>query len=791
MAPPDRVTWILGVGVFLGGAPALAHVPHDTARALAAPADLDPSVPWLLLLDPQEADLLLRSDDAGASWRMIGGAPLVDDLVGAAAVGGQSVFLGADAVWSTDDGGESWASEDLPADVSLVRSMEGGYRLAGRGGVWEGAPGAWTRVLDEAVGALGPGPSALGLDGSVWTAEAGAWASVAGPVEQPLSVAAADGALWVGDADGMVWRRESDTWTACGELGARDWAQVTLLEWDGARLLASTAGHGPYLSDDRCETWTDRATGEDPDFDADGGATGISDSWVFLQANGDQWVFGGWSGISATADAGATWTQPPLIPVDYTRGLWASSGSDRIWVGPYAAGPGWTDDGGARFVAPSLGLVNGNVQAVLQHPAGVAADTVYALVNHRPYVSTDQGSSWTLLHPDAPQIQSLTAWEDPGHVWLLAEREGTGVVWQTLDGGASWATLDALGTPASGGAPAYAVGLADGTRCLVHHGPVGVACTADGMSAATEFLVGTGVFVAPPVVWPYAAPDRLVLGTEAGVHVVDEQGEISTSEALGGDSCVRLLVTDDDTLFCASRTGGLWRSEDGGSSWTDTAVTFPAWVHVMESRPHFAARGELLVGTHDGCFVVHDAGGERPWSERWAPWQRIDDVSSLLTWTGETTTLEDVEAGFGQVSVLSAHAAAQGWLRGTEIAVYGGLSDGGTATLWVDGVEGPSFVDGAVPTASVEGLDDGWHDVRVVAGAAGGAWLDALEARGDGAVLDLETPDTGLDTDADTDAADSSAEGRPPVSQGCGCGRGGAALVVLPLLVTRRRRSRG
>lgn len=76
-----------------------------------------------------------------------------------------------------------------------------------------------------------------------------------------------------------------------------------------------------------------------------------------------------------------------------------------------------------------------------------------------------------------------------------------------------------------------------------------------------------------------------------------------------------VIVTSIDTGFPAASAGGVWRSTDGGASWARAAV--PAGVSGRYSAYEISAApdtGALYVGTDLGCFVSTDGGAS--WSYR-------------------------------------------------------------------------------------------------------------------------------------------------------------------------------
>ncbi|MCB9898316.1 MAG: hypothetical protein H6825_09965 [Planctomycetes bacterium] len=89
----------------------------------------------------------------------------------------------------------------------------------------------------------------------------------------------------------------------------------------------------------------------------------------------------------------------------------------------------------------------------------------------------------------------------------------------------------------------------------------------------------------------------------------------------------------DRTAFAAAVGSGVWRTTDGGTTWTHTSAGLgDVVVHDLAVSPDFPTSGRLLAATDDGCFLSTDRG------EHWA---RSDDglaesVLIQITFAGPT-----------------------------------------------------------------------------------------------------------------------------------------------------------
>ena len=764
---------------------AYAHVPHDTVRAFGATPG-----PWWLLADPSSTRLLLRSDDRGATYTMVGGEPIADLPNQLTTLDdGTVVLLGEQAYWWSADEGNTWSHADRPVGATL---LTGGPTvvLAGPGGLWEGAPGALVASLsDLAISVLGRERVAVTSGGDVQIDVGGGWTHLEGPGVADASAVTTDGTVvYVGTHTGAVWRYTTGTWSPCAALPAYDgtetsYPDIVNLTMDGATVLAATGWRAPFVSGDGCATWIDRHTTREVSYDTSGGAEGPDSAWPFLAVVDGRWVLGGWQGYWWSDDQGLTWADTPMIPPDYTRGLAFTSdftATPRIFIGTYGAGPAFTDDGGASFSAPAHGVRDPNVQRLETAGVGDDPNLVYGIIGHDGYSSRDGGESWTPFSFATESVNDITTFRNSGEIWAFAKGDPQ-LVMASVDAGGTWTPLTslqtALGASLAGSAAGFLLANGRGARCVTTREPSGMVCAMeneDGTSGEAWHsapLPEGGDRNSAPLGWPPGAATRVLWSEDDGIHLSDDLlgtavlagGATATVHSVyptGDDGPISFVGASEGTLFLATEAGALWRSSDGGETWEDLAIRFPAWVHVMAARPDFATHPDLLVGTHDGLFLVADATGATPTLARWAYYQRIDDESDYFECAECPARRDDPTAGMDTVRPVPANVTATARLRGTEIRVLGRLADGGAAELWVDG----AWVSDLSParegvTGGVTGLTDGWHDVEIRGLAGQGVYVDALEAYGPGARLDVPEADEPPPQDS----------GRAKDPGGCGC----------------------
>lgn len=716
---------------------AAAHVPHDTV----AMAEAGPEA-WWLVADPLGVHLLARSTDRGRSWEMVGGEAMAEDPVDLAVLAdGSLVLLSGTRLWLSPDGA-SWSTQPLPGEVSFAAGGED-LLLAGPGGVWRGPPTALVQELEAEVELLGPGAvlagAALHLDDGAWTAI---------PAPAGTSAVAFDGTTaWAGTTAGELWRWDG-AWLPCGALPELDHGEIRNLAFDGGRLLLATALRAPFVSEDACASWTDRSTGADVEYDVSGGASGPGEAFPVLFAADGTWLAAGWAGVRVSEDAGGSWTHGALVPVDYTRGV--DFADTRLWLGGYGAGPTWTDDGGESFEAAGHGLGHPNVQAVQQAGAGAH---VYALVNYQPFLSVDGGDRWRGL---PVPLDSLSFFAPVGlRTWAFGSLDGARSAWASADGGASWEPLSALDEALAGGNPSETRRLGDFV-CLTGDADGRLLCTADEGESWVTSSSGVEGPSSAVVGWPPRAPERLLWADPGGVHHVGAPGETPVSQQPTGEDPPELLADGDDgTLWLITHSGAIWRSDDGGDHWSELGLRLPVPADRARVRPW---GGELVIGTHDGLFVV--VGEEL---SRFARWQILSVRAGHLEAEGCPDPVADDEAVMDLVLPVGEGCVLRSWVRGTKLGIWGRAA-GGSAELAVDGVAVASLGAGAGILAELE-LADGWHELQL-SGVGAGIELERIEAWGPATVLSPLAE---------------------PEPEDCGCDQGSAAGLLL-LAGCRRRR---
>jgi photosystem II stability/assembly factor-like uncharacterized protein len=449
--------------------------------------------------------------------------------------------------------------------------------------------------------------------------------------------------------------------------------------------------------------------------------------------NPDRWFFTDFYAIYRTTDAGKHWALS-CDGVDATV-LWCLTQDPRdagvTHLGMADNGFFISEDGGARFLRPNTGNTNAHCISVSRSQPTRLYATGSGLKGKlawgkacQVYVSIDRGQTWTAspmlgLPPMAERV-ACTILADPREPYTayLGLSGGTardsGGVWRTVDGGRSWKWMGAglpeknwfFRTNVWNAGRELAVGP-DGR--LVAFGSAGVfrfSATEEKWLRAAKLPGGSpNEVVADP-----HHPGRFYLAAEGsggGIFRSDDGGA-TWSSVLKGDS--RHVAVDEAKAerLAAGLADGVVLSTDGGRTWTEADRRLPFRFH-----PLVAFAGErLLAGTvGNGCFwmPLSEAGARdvkaapvpramqtapsiaADWLEGWKSppgvrWHREGPTTLVAESTGGRT-----ESTITKMVAIPPDAAEQSLVVGGRIKTSGDL-DTATLSIYCDGTwEG--FVD--------------------------------------------------------------------------------------------------
>jgi photosystem II stability/assembly factor-like uncharacterized protein len=263
-----------------------------------------------------------------------------------------------------------------------------------------------------------------------------------------------------------------------------------------------------------------------------------------------------------------------------------------------------------------------SIADVVVSPKFATDHTAYAISRTLLLRSTNGGSSWSKLSvgvdPKGPLVALGISAQDPDTVYT-AGYGGSGV-YRSGDGGSTWSNVS--GNVRNRSITTLAV--SPWTDALVFAtGPKGSPTWVTSTGGGTWRQIGrlqqtTAIAFADDV-------DGLVLtGDELGaVHMSKDRGATWSDLAFesGTGGAIRSIVvsprfSSDHTFFVATNSAGVYRTTDGGSSFTRVSdgLSDPKTISLAIS-PSFATDKTLWVSTYtDGAYVSSDRGDT--WSKR-------------------------------------------------------------------------------------------------------------------------------------------------------------------------------
>jgi uncharacterized protein (TIGR03437 family) len=312
--------------------------------------------------------------------------------------------------------------------------------------------------------------------------------------------------------------------------------------------------------------------------------------------------------VLATSDAGGHWTKL-VMPSGNPQAV-AVNSSHRLYVGTnnslYTSADGGqtlTAVPGAPWSVRRIYLPDDNT-VVLGTDQGI----------HR---TTDNGAHWSDL---SGGITSSITTGFSAHQFLFAATDTTNAPVFSFDGGATWADpfYQPGNTHAVGQTGVAVLNPADPTRCYAYT-QGGFYYSADRCLTFTLSSVLRGNVVPYPygqslIAVDPSTPSTVYVAARSDFYVSHDWGATFAPSGWGLTNPVAVAVSPagGNNLF-AGTTGGLYRSTDGGKSWSSVSLSgaggYPTTIAVDPANPAVVLVGQSVSwGNNGGVYVSHDSG---------------------------------------------------------------------------------------------------------------------------------------------------------------------------------------
>jgi len=515
--------------------------------------------------------------------------------------------IGFDGVYKSSNGGDSWTKMDLSnASVyALVIDPENSNTLyagtflgSGSGDVFKSTNSGQSWDSTE-------------LNNSIYT----------------LAIDP-DGKLYAGTYNSGVFKSEDggDSWVPKNTGLTED--DIIVLEIDplNSNILYAGGEDGLFKSDDGAETWNATA------FTYETSSLGIdqSNSSILYAGTTDD-------GVWKSEDSGDTWDSSGLSEHNNIYALAIKpSHPDTLFAGSLGKGIFRTGNSGDTWIAINTGLTNTVVRTLVIHPSN--SSTLYVGIDYGGvFKSTDSGSSWNPTGLTDTDIRALAI--DPSNPLTIYAGTYSGVL-KSVDSGEIWfqTSLKDILVPALAVDPygiIYAgtwgggvvkstntgktwneTGLSTGLMKTLVIDPLDrniiYAGATNGVYKSTNYgtdwpafntgLTNTNVhaLAIDPV-----NPSTIYAGTGNGVFK-SIGGGAWTASGLTSNIVPSLAIDPNNanTLYAGTETNGVFRSEDGGTTWSpfNSGLT-NLFVHVLAMDPNNPDM--LFAGTdYGGVFTM-------------------------------------------------------------------------------------------------------------------------------------------------------------------------------------------
>ncbi len=689
--------------------PADAHTPHDDIVDVEASPSYQSDHTLLAISDNRA----LRSTDGGVHW-----TESIRGLTGKTLAGfafaptePRIVYLATrdGGVYKSVDGGQSWSLTNSPramasvtavavspasADVAVAALTYGGVAQTRDGGLTWTIDPQYVRLYamtfvpshhNRLVGADAKGGMLVSDDAGATFAPARTDSN--GDVATALTVANATTVVAGTQAGNTLLSSDGgSSWSRAGTIAAGDRIESVLASPNFARdhtLWASAWHSGAHLSTDGGRTWKPEALGSTTDSQADEIHSPQFRTLAFA-VDGDQrrLYLGGYDGLFVWDDGAQRWSEIQT-QAEYVTGLAVSPNyahDGTVVVNTYVKGVFVSRDHGATFAPSDQGLGyhtgEGNkllplrrMHNVVFSPAYASDHTIFTAVWDHFVKSTDGGATWkevlVATVPPADALRQFVIAVSPDYA-----RDGTiylgtrqGIVYRSTRRGdaGTWSTIARLGGRVRSivTTPTFAT-----DRTMFSSTVDGIRESTDGGSTwRSTGPAGISLLAISP---DYARDGTLFAGTEHGLYVTHDGARSWTQLVTGlpkNTNVAALAVSPafatDHTMLVSVTGTGLFRSNDGGRSFTPTGASLLSAGMViadfdnptsepLQFSPQFAR--DHTVYAYAQQNVVRSTDGGTTWTV--LPLPSSADFRS--SWTRATATAKRSTSGASNAAVVIA-----------------------------------------------------------------------------------------------------------------------------------------
>jgi photosystem II stability/assembly factor-like uncharacterized protein len=549
-----------------------------SARAIA----IDPRNGRTLVVGSRDS-LLFRSDDAGASWRLLPfprGTPGVFNAVLIDPQDSAHYYAGLDAGDSRDSG--------------VYESKDGGE-------IWQALDGIrGSRIEALAMSPVNSSTLAAGTSKGVFVSMDGGatWRRISSPTDvemQDITALAFDPAdtnvLYAGTPH-LPWKTTDGgaTWHSISS-GLIDDSDIFSIRVDPShpQLVFASACSGIYRSDSGGEAWvkiqgipgTHRRThiiSEDP----------RNSSTIFA---------GTTLGLFKSPDGGKTWRHLSSEQVNW---MVFDPGEPRtLYLATEFAGILKSTDSGETFRAMNEGFANHRLSEIASDGKRLYASSTYEGLYGGVFVSSDGGLQWSLRANEETlngrNLQSLTASPANADVVFAASEDA---ILKSADGGKTWVAVaqPRVVVPTRAGQRVRSV-----ERVHIH--------------AVRAVQYGKGILV-------------LLAGTDAGLFRSSNSGttwEQVKAAGITGVSVLAIYAPPSGASRLAARTAsGLFLSEDSGHTWQPALV--PDGHYIYDVALPVEHEVPILAATSRGVLQSIDEGAHWKLVTEGVPAATVDSV---------------------------------------------------------------------------------------------------------------------------------------------------------------------